>query len=702
MNNGGVATKPANYVAAIDGLRAIAVVAVVAFHIGMPGVSGGFSGVDVFFVISGYLITRLLQEEFHARGTISLADFYARRVRRLLPALSAMLLVSTIAGAYILLPDELPRLRSASNAVAIAVSNLVFVNFAGGYFDPAAETMPLLHTWSLAVEEQYYLVWPLMLVILGKIGRRDGFDRRLMAVLMVVFSASYAACLWYSYEAPEKAFYLMPLRAWELACGALAQQLQPRLRLRATASRTLRWTGIILILAFVAKPDMAQPFPGVGALFPVLGCSLLLLGLGGAGANSLEAHLLGSKPMRTIGLLSYSWYLWHWPILALTRAYFLDLGGLDRNIPLMLLALAAAALSYRFIETPVRSGRIALFRTTRGALYAGLGLTLFTLAITSLTIHFKIQEGKHINEAWGASDDDPLYGVSKCSMMTKGDALIPAQQCTYGNVARAPSILVWGDSHSGALSDLIQSYATEQQQSVLLRSTGACPALPGVAPFSRSRANMSCAHNNRMVENEALALAAKGTKGVLLASRWNAYIGLTPTDPGGGHYEALLRLDEGDRSPSTWGLEVGKAPMDHAGSMLAMEKSLRTTLHKLVASGLRVLILAPIPELPYMATHCLYRRSADLCVIQREAVDARRADVVALFKRLASEYPNVRIMDPIDEFCDATKCYTFRHGILLYGDDDHMSKKMALYLYARNRDTLRWLAQLPESPPGSP
>lgn len=683
------------YVPAIDGLRAIAVVLVVLFHIGTPGIGGGFAGVDVFFVISGFLITRLLANEIRDTGSLSLGQFYARRVRRLLPAFAAMLLVTSIAGAFILFPDELSRFRKSTNAAALAYSNIHFMNLAGGYFDPVSETMPLLHTWSLAVEEQFYLCWPLLMLILAKLGSRQDFQRRLAFALWTMLLLSYAACLWYSYHDPQRAFYLMPLRAWELCCGGIAQQIQSRLRIGRPMARLLVWIGLLLIFGFALFPDLARPFPGLGAVPPVLGTAALLVGVC-CMRDTPEARLLASPPMRGIGLVSYAWYLWHWPVLALSRAYFLDMGSLARNVPLMLLALVLATISYRYIETPVRRARQGWFGATRSTLLAGAAFTMVTLAVGATVIHYEREAGLRVAEKWGAQLGEHPFAMSKCGVRpTQGGALAPAKQCIYGVAERDPDIVVWGDSHAGVLSEVVEAFSKEHGIAILMRSSGACPPLPGVVPIDHDSALMDCARTNRAVEEEVMGFANHGTKGVLFASRWNNYVGLPPTDPGGGHFEAVLELESGDRIPADAHFRVGTPPLDHRGAMAATEHSLRSILTKLSHAGMRIVFLAPVPEMPFMGPHCLYRHSPERCAIPRNDVDARRQPVVQMLTRLAGEFPNVRIWDPIEEFCDASRCYAYRHGILMYGDDDHMSWAMAKRLQQRYPQYLLWLADLP-------
>jgi peptidoglycan/LPS O-acetylase OafA/YrhL len=349
----------------IDGLRALAIVSVVAYHVGLPGVPGGFVGVDVFFVISGCLITGLLLDEIRTTGTIDLLGFYARRARRLLPAFCLVLAVTSILAVLILLPinKEMSRFATSAIRAALYVSNFYFARGGGDYFAAPADMLPLLHTWSLAVEEQFYIVWPCALVLLAYVARARKWQRPrlVLAVLAVICATSFAAGWWWSNgegKAVRHAFYLIFSRAWELAIGAFLALALPYAAIRSRfLGEGLCALGLTAVIVAVVTFDSTIPYPGVAALVPTLGTAAVIAG-GTLAPGCWSARLLGSPPAVAIGLVSYSWYLWHWPLLALARGDALGERDLGRDIAIGVLTLGLAWLTYRFIEKPIRSRQV--------------------------------------------------------------------------------------------------------------------------------------------------------------------------------------------------------------------------------------------------------------------------------------------------------------------------------------------------------
>jgi len=333
------------YRADIDGLRAIAVLSVVLYHLDFAhGPSGGFVGVDVFFVISGYLITGILQETVASRG-LSLVEFYDRRVRRIFPAVFVVYAFCLGASALTLFPTQARAVGADVRASLAFVSNVTFYRLAG-YFDQTSQNSLLLHTWSLSVEEQFYIFFPVTLFVLGKVSRRV----RLL-VLTALLLASLAGAVWMVRVEPPRAFYLVHYRAWELLLGALlAQGALPAIRRRATAE-ALGAIGVACVLASVFKIRQDTPFPGLAALPPTVGALLILYS--GQNSETVAARCLGATPLRWVGLVSYSLYLWHWPLIALFR---LKTGALTNahRLAIIVLSAGAAAASYRWVESPIR------------------------------------------------------------------------------------------------------------------------------------------------------------------------------------------------------------------------------------------------------------------------------------------------------------------------------------------------------------
>ena len=344
------------YRADIDGLRAVAVLSVMAFHYGVA-LPGGFTGVDVFFVISGFLITQQLAAEI-AAGSFSILGFYDRRVRRIVPALLVMLTVTLFAGKLLLMPGDYKALGMSAATSAFGISNFFFLNHTG-YFDRSADLMPLLHTWSLAVEEQFYVVWPPLLLLMAAGRRRIDTAAIIGAIVIVGFGASL---VWLDVD-PKAAFFMAAPRAWELAIGALLVFLPPLPRRLAGASVV----GLLLVIVGFSQ-IRASSFPGFAALLPCIGAALVVWPKQQpAGVDRWLGFL------SPIGLISYSLYLWHWPIWVLFRIY--NNGGEPRVREAVALAAASmiiAFLSWRFVERPFRKRLLPSAQTVRAGLLACL------------------------------------------------------------------------------------------------------------------------------------------------------------------------------------------------------------------------------------------------------------------------------------------------------------------------------------------
>lgn len=336
------------YRAEVDGLRAVAVIAVIIFHAGFSFFPGGYAGVDVFFVISGYLITSILLAELHS-GRFSLASFYERRVRRILPALFFVCAVTLPFSWFLLVPDELKTYMGSMAATALFSSNVFFWRVSG-YFGPDAEVQPLLHTWSLGVEEQYYLIFPVALIVFWRLG-----VRALAALLFLVVLLSLAIAIWAVEDHASAAFFLLPSRAWELLAGALVAFYHfqyPNRTVNRGACNIFSLIGFAMVLASFVVLDEHSGFPGLPAMLPVTGAMLLVLF---AWPGTLIGALLASRPFVLVGLMSYSAYLWHQPLLAFS--YHAMGGHPPAHIAglMVFLTLPLAWLSWKYVETPFRN-----------------------------------------------------------------------------------------------------------------------------------------------------------------------------------------------------------------------------------------------------------------------------------------------------------------------------------------------------------
>ena len=356
----------------IDGLRAFAIIPVILYHAGFQLFGGGYVGVDVFFVISGYLITSIIVAELE-KGPFSLVHFYERRARRILPALFATLFISLPFAWYWLLPDAMVSFSESLIAVSIFVSNIYFWQ-TSGYFEAAAELKPLIHTWSLAVEEQYYVLFPLFLILSWKLGKRW-----IVGLLIIVFVVSLACAQWLSIKRPSFAFFLLPTRGWELLIGAFVAFYYSNHNIKKHNHR-IEQLGSLLGLSLITYAVFAYsnqtPFPSVYTLVPTLGAALIIIF---ARSGTLVGKLLSSKPFVGIGLISYGAYLWHQPMFAFARQRVLGQPSMHLILGLAVLSFAFAYMSWKYIERPFRNKHrisqknVFVYGAICSALFVGLG-----------------------------------------------------------------------------------------------------------------------------------------------------------------------------------------------------------------------------------------------------------------------------------------------------------------------------------------
>ncbi|ROH93517.1 acyltransferase [Stagnimonas aquatica] len=426
----------------IDGLRAVAVGLVVLFHLDFP-VSGGFVGVDVFFVISGYLITAILRDDL-ASGRYSLLEFYQRRARRILPALAVVLLASTLAALVLLLPSGLRGYGLSLASTGLFASNFYFWSDAG-YFAGAAESRPLLHTWSLAVEEQFYLLFPLLLAFFHR-HARSGL--RLALAALAVGSLLYSE--WQLRRAPEGAFYLLPSRAWELLLGSLlAMGSVPRIR-NAALRQGLGWLGLAAIVYAACTYTEKTRFPGLAALAPCLGAALLIH----SGGDTQVARLLALRPVRFVGLISYSLYLWHWPLIVFYREGLLGDYGLPQRLGLLAASLALAVLSWRYVETPFRQldrHRWPAARLLPAAVAALLGTVALGALLRIDGLPQRFSPAERAMAAWLDYDRDAQFRAGRCFLSSGGDFRQYDTGLCLAESEDRPDVLLIGDSHAGHL-----------------------------------------------------------------------------------------------------------------------------------------------------------------------------------------------------------------------------------------------------------
>ena len=494
------------YRADIDGLRAIAVIPVLLYHVGVPGFSGGFVGVDIFFVISGYLICGMIDADIR-NGSFSLANFYKRRILRILPALFAVFLVTSVLSAFYCLPVELvDYARSLASAVA-SISNVYFAQSAG-YFDAPAETKPLLHTWSLGVEEQFYFAAPLLMLLVHRfLPKRTGLLFAIIAVL------SFAGALAMSTRNPTFAFYLTPFRAWELAMGALLSvEFLP-------VPETIFWrnasgvSGLLLLFGVIAFGSPAVPLLAMTGL-AAIGTTLVIAS--SERAVSVAGRLLSLRPLVFVGLISYSLYLWHWPLIVFQRtdAIFFTESSASARLILLVLSVGIAYLSWKLVETPFRNlakgtSKATIFGATSATMASTVGLCGLVVLLSGAPFRFP----KRIVEigSFLAYDSSVAFRTGRCFLSTSRQQL-DIDTCLKPDPAR-PNYLLVGDSHAAHLWSGLSLAMPE----VNIMQATASLCRPAVMAGSRYDTPV-CRHLMEFVFSDFLVHSR--VDGVLLAASW--------------------------------------------------------------------------------------------------------------------------------------------------------------------------------------
>ncbi|WP_161973772.1 acyltransferase family protein [Hwanghaeella grinnelliae] len=632
------------YRAEIDGLRALAVVPVILFHAGFELFGGGFVGVDVFFVISGYLITTILVEDIENKR-FSIAKFYERRARRILPALFFVILVCIPFAWMWMLPTQMKDFSQSLVAVSLFASNILFWR-ESGYFDAAAEEKPLLHTWSLAVEEQYYVLFPILLIFAWRFGKNRVFW---MIVVMATISLLLSEWGWRNTEIAN--FYLAPTRAWELFSGSIAAFLVQKNGVKKNSFLALFGLAIIVFCIFFYDEEI--PFPSLYALVPVFGVVLLILY---ADRETLAAKILSSKAFVGIGLISYSAYLWHQPLFAFARIRLLDHPPEALMLTLSLTSLVLAYLSWKYIEIPFRNRN----KVSRKLVYTSSMIMLFIPFGLGLYGHFANGFENRI-ASWEYLRSIPVVGDTYChNEGRRSEAQLRENNfCIIGDGSLEIAII--GDSHAGALFDAANDFLISKNRSALAVSGGYCaPLLNG---FSDSRGD--CAETIQTAINHAIA--SENISTIIIAAEW-------------ANYTTGYR---GNDKPRLWADNLGRAesPSDN---IELFKRSFANTFETLSASNKRVIIIEPVPEFHYYAHDWVGRR---LLFSQeepiREAVrslpsisvseyDERNQAVFSVFNRHSS--PNVSYVNTKSLFCDEDKCYQYNEdGLVLYSDFNHVN-----------------------------
>lgn len=620
----------------LDGLRGIAVAAVVAYHLDLPFVTGGFVGVDIFFVLSGFLITRLIAAELRA-GRFSIARFYERRIRRIVPALIFVCACTTVAAMAFLLPDELQRYASSLMAAALSYSNIWFFQHSG-YFDPGSGTQPLLHTWSLGIEEQFYVVFPLVLMAVFR-----WWPRALGATIWLAFAASLAASIAFLPAHPTATFYLLHTRAWELLAGSIvALGLLPRPASRAQ-SEAAAAVGLAAIAVSIFAFSSKTPFPGAAALLPCIGTAMAIWAGEGSSKErpiALGTRFLTFRPLMLLGLISYSLYLWHWPLIVFTKILTAErLSGIEQ-LALATVAICLATGTWYFVEQPFRQRGSAGF-TPRAIFRSG------TIAIGALAASASVLVGLNgmpqrfpdavLQIAAAQADASPLR--EKCHFHGEGKRSYD-DTCIIGDDV-APSVIVYGDSHGAEFSAALGEFAKARHASVRQITASGCPPAAGFTFPADDR----CQHYNDGIIDRLTAISPTT---VVLAT-----------------YSLAWDREYPDQF---W-------------------PSFERTIATLQAAGHRVVVLGPVPDHPEASG--IPAEVARWTAKGRDPNDfsfkygAKQVHAVeARLSAIATEHGAVFV--PVSsELCSDKSCKPYADGAVLYFDNNHLSMSGAQLIASR-------------------
>jgi len=629
----------------IEGLRAIAILFVVAVHAGVPWLEGGFVGVDVFFVLSGFLITGLLVREVADKGRLRFVDFYVRRLRRLLPALIVMLLVTGGLAVLLLAPAEQRDQASAGAMAAFWLGNIHFAFAKLDYFSPGTETNLFLHTWSLGVEEQFYLLWPALLVwLLG----RDGYRgiARLKVGMFVVIATSLMTCVLLTYKAPQLAFYMMPLRAWQFSAGALVwlyfnmpENVEANVQSTEGVTVLLHWFGWLglAMLAIAALVfDSKTPYPSMYAILPTLG-TVWIVAAGSRNSLSGVSRALSWRPLQAIGRVSYSWYLWHWPLLLLGHA----LTGSDSpayRLFWVLLSLVLAVISYRCIEAPIRHQRRWLVHG-RAALFGAMASMVL---VNVLCIDWynrasvRMKEPEQQRYAMAHSDAPVIYGMG-CDDWYHSDQV---QICAFGPIKAARTAVLMGDSIAGQWFPAVATIFDKLGWKLLVVTKSSCPMVD--VSFFYARIGREYTECSTWRNNALKQIAAMKPDLVLLGT------------------------------VSTNGF-----------SQVQWVEGSESVLRSIASLSGHIYILRGTPHLPFDGPDCLAEHSGrptwmgfkNAC--SAASNDEHADDVYDWLQQASRKFGNVTTVDMSNVICPKGVCVAERNGVIVFRDSQHMTATFA-------------------------
>jgi peptidoglycan/LPS O-acetylase OafA/YrhL len=643
----------------IDGMRALAVIPVLLYHLKVPGFEGGFVGVDVFFVISGFLITGIIYREIEY-GHFSIANFYERRIRRIFPALFIVLLFIGVTGIWFFDPDTFKELGQSIFSTSLFTSNFLFYH-QSGYFDKPAELKPLLHTWSLALEEQFYIFFPLFFLLIWRI-----FKKHFKLVLFLCTLGSLAlSIIWISRD-PSAAFYLLPFRAWELLLGSLlAIGLFPAIK-NQRINNILGMLGLCMILMAVFTFSAQTPFPGAAALLPTVGAFLIIYAT--SEVQTYAASFLSWRPFVFTGKISYSLYLWHWVIIVLARYYNILPLSAWQNVVIFFSSFVISGLTWKYIENPFRNKaafnrqKIFAFGFAATAMIGAAGFWFYQL--DGLPNRYPFLP-PYYNKMIG--DNPPLEAcISNQTRLEISDPgakdnydLISENVCHLGNEESPVSFAVIGDSHANSIAYGIDELSKQDNLHGVLLLRYTCPIASGI--------DVETNHCNDYQDlNISYVLNHPEIKTVFLISRWALYANGTGD-----------QLEEGKTFPLRYVGQTTQGTLSENKEILAY--GIDQVISKLEEKNKQVIFVNDAPEVGYKVPQSFFiaeltgREVNRLIAPSVEVFTMRYQAVFDILDELLLKHPSLQIINLSNALCDQQSCMVEKDGIPLYRDDDHLN-----------------------------
>ncbi len=606
------------YRADIDSLRAIAVLLVLFYHAGFPFIQGGFIGVDIFFVLSGYLLTNIIYKEINEKQ-FSYVVFYKRRVKRIFPVFFLVGFITVYIGQFILQPHDLSHLWKSLMAATFFSSNMYFWQSSGGYFSQASDLMPLLHTWSLGVEEQFYFILPTALLVASRFFSKE----RIFTILLISLPCLFITSQWLAINKPSAAYFLLPSRIGELLIGSLLVFTPKSLQTEnKTLSSILSISGLIIIFACSVTLSKQDIFPGYYALLPCLGAAMIIY----AG----PFKMLENKVLVYIGLLSYSLYLWHWPIIAYIKYLQYDLNIL-MSLAIVCFSILLSILSYHYFEKPLRYRK---WNFTQFLMVCYVVPASLIVALTTVVIFTQDKQNQLLRQQTYAH-----LQPGTCHLTTP--AMPDTRQCILGNNKHEPRTFLWGDSHANAYTGVLNTIYETRHESFINLTHDACPPFLDTSLYIEKTYLQTC-----LARNKALTKMLKDKNKintVIMSGAWLRYLELAGTE--------------------------GKEDIING---------LRNSIDLILQSNKQPVITLEVPrynidiERAHFNNHSPLANTIRTTKLLTEYVNDN-TELFHIFKAIANEYPALRFADFNQVICSDGLCKSDIQNVVLYKDKSHIT-----------------------------